>query len=209
MLLGRRLSYGAVVSELVRIRWAPMLSSSKLIRLYEANAAGTLADELVDDVGWRLWERLADVVRVTNGRVRCPVCGTEFQVRTPERQPDDLVQCDGCDWVVTPGQWHKSWENRDLNGWCHEFQRFVDRWPSARSVGDRMVMIDTVVHALHVSSREDSPGNFAARNFLEGSRPKVVALLDELALGPGSRVADGARRRWSEARELYRNQHRR
>jgi hypothetical protein len=184
-----------------------MLSSSKLIRLYEANAVGVLDDELVDDVGWRLWERLADVVRVSNGRVRCPVCGTELQVRVSGRQPDDVVRCQGCEWAVTPRKWHESWENRDLNGWCHEFQRFVDRWPSARSVGDRMVMIDTVVHALHVSSREDSPGNFAARNFLEGSRPKVVALLDELALGPGSRVADGARRRWSEAREVYRNRH--
>ena len=39
-----------------------MLPSGKLIRLYEANAAGLLDDDLVDDVGWRLWERLSDVV---------------------------------------------------------------------------------------------------------------------------------------------------
>jgi ribosomal protein L37AE/L43A len=182
-----------------------MLPSGKLIRLYEANAAELLDDELLDDVGWRLWERLSDVVRVTSGTVRCPSCGAEFQVRTRERQSDDVVPCPGCDWTVTPRAWHKSWEHRDLNGACPEFQRYVDKWPVARSVRDRMLLIDEVVHALHVASRDDAPGNFAARSFLEGSRPKIVALLEELAYGPGSHIADGARARWQVAQQHYRS----
>jgi hypothetical protein len=68
-----------------------------------------------------------------------------------------------------------------------------------------MLLIDAVVHALHVASRDDLPGNFAARNFLEGSRPKIVALLDELACGPGSNVAERARARWQAARDHYRS----
>jgi ribosomal protein L37AE/L43A len=182
-----------------------MLPSGKLIQLYEANAAGLLDDELLDDVGWRLWERLGDVVRVTNGRVRCPSCGTEFQVRSADRSSDDVVPCPGCDWAVTPRAWHKSWEHRDLNGSCPAFQPYVDKWPAARSVRDRMLLIDEVVHALHVASRDDAPGNFAARNFLEGSRPKIVALLEELAYGPGSHIADGARARWQGAQQHYRS----
>jgi ribosomal protein L37AE/L43A len=182
-----------------------MLPTGKLIRLYEANAAGLLDDELLDDVGWRLWDRLSDVVRVTNGRVRCPGCGTEFRVRTPERGREDVVPCPGCDWTVTDRAWHKSWEHRDLNGVCPEFPRYVDEWPAARSARDRMLLIDEVVHALHVASRDDIPGNFAARNFLEGSRPKIVALLEELAYGPGSQVAEGARARWQEAQQHYRS----
>lgn len=188
-----------------RIRWAPPLPAAKLIKLYEANAAGLLDDELLDDVGWRLWERLTDVVRVTDGKVRCPVCSTEFEVRSPGREPDEQVPCSGCTWSVTPRAWHKSWEHRDLNGHCPEFRRFVDLWPRIRPVSDRMLLIDAVVHALHVSSREDLPGNFAARNFLEGSRPKIVALLDELAYGPGSHVAEGAHMRWNSARTRYRS----
>jgi hypothetical protein len=91
-----------------------------------------------------------------------------------------------------------------------EFARFVDAWPSARTIRDRMLLIDSVVHALHVASRSDLPGNFAARNFLEGSRPKIVALLDELADGPGSHVARAARDRWHAAREHDRSErHRR
>jgi hypothetical protein len=36
-----------------------------------------------------------------------------------------------------------------------------------------MVLIDETVHALHVTTPKGEPGNFAARNFLEGSRPKA------------------------------------
>ncbi len=185
-----------------------MLPAGKLIRLYEADAAGLVDDELLDDVGWRLWERLADVVRVTAGRVRCPVCGEEFQVRSPGRSADERVRCPGCDWSVTPREWHRSWEHRGLNGPCPDFKRFVDAWPAAGSARKRMLLIDGVVHALHVSAREGSHGNFAARNFLEGSRPKIVALLEELASGPGSHVAEGARQRWNAARDAYRSSRR-
>jgi hypothetical protein len=191
------------MSDGLRIRWAPTVPAHKLVRLYEADAAGLLDDEVLDDVGWRLWERLADVIRVTNGRVRCPGCGTEFQVRTPGGAPDEAVACPGGDWEVTPDAWHGSWRHRDLNGRCDEFERYVAAWPHARSRRDRMLLIDAVVHALHVASRDDLPGNFAARNFLEGSRPKVVALLDELARGPGSNVAEAARARWQTARDHY------
>ena len=183
-----------------------VVGAGKLIRLYEADAAGLLDDELLDDVGWRIWERLQDVLLVTAGKVRCPSCSTQFVVRTRERATDDLVSCPGgCGWSVTPGDWHKSWEHRDLNGRCAEFERFVAAWPAARSTSDRMLVIDTVVHALHESSRPDAPGNFAARNFLEGSRPKIVALLDELAEGPGSNVAAAARERYEVARQHYRS----
>jgi hypothetical protein len=192
------------MSEQQRIRWAPMLASAKLARLYEANASGVLDGELLDDVGWRLWERLSDVMRVTSGSVSCPSCKTEFQVRAPDRLPDDVVGCPGCGWETTPRLWHSSWEHRSLNGNCPEFERFVTRWPNATSVRERMLLVDAVVHALHVSSRDDLPGNFAARNLLEGSRPKVVALLDELAHGPGSHVAERARQRWQAARSVYR-----
>ncbi|HVE94879.1 MAG TPA: hypothetical protein VNB24_08175 [Acidimicrobiales bacterium] len=187
-----------------RIRWAPPLPTGKLIRLYEANAVGLVDDELLDDVGWRIWERLSDVIRVSSGLVRCPDCGAEFRVHTPGNPPDEPVPCPGCAWEVSPRAWHKSWEHRDLNGHCPEFQHYVASWPKATTARDRMCLIDAVVHALHVSSRADLPGNFAARNFLDGSRPKIVAILDELALGSGSNVAVGARARWQEARDRYR-----
>jgi hypothetical protein len=186
-----------------RIRWAPMLPTQKLVRLYELDAAGRLDDELLDDVGWRIWERLTDVIRVTNGRVRCPICGADMHVRVEGQDPDVPVPCPNGDWSVSERVWHQSWEHRNLNGNCPEFARYVDAWPNARSRRDRMLLVDAVVHSIHVASRDDLPGNFAARNFLEGSRPKIVALLDELANGPGSNIAEGARARWQDARDQY------
>jgi hypothetical protein len=144
-----------------------MLRTDRLIRLYESDAAGMLDADLVDDVGWRLWERLSDVLRVNRGDVRCPACGT------------------------------------DLHGNCPAYAEFVDRFPTARTPKQRMMMIDAVVHELHLTAQGD-PSNFAARNFIEGTRPKIVALLEELANGPGSTVAAGARERWEEARRRYR-----
>jgi hypothetical protein len=186
-----------------RIRWAPMPPAHKLVALYEANAQGLDDGELLDDVGWRLWERLVDVLRVTSGRVRCPARSTEFQVRTPNREPDEAVPCPGDDWQITPRQWHAGWRHRGLNGRCEEFERYAATWAKARTARDRMLLIDVVVHALHVASHHDIPGNFAARNFLEGSRPKIVALLHALDHGPGSNIATDARARWQTARDHY------
>ncbi len=187
-----------------RIRWAPMLPTGKLIQLYEQTppACSTTSCSTTSAGG-------CGIDSATSSRderkVRCPSCGTEFQVRTPERGRDDVVPCPGCDWTVTDRAWHKSWEHRDLNG-------VVSRVPALR----RQVAggeISTRPHAPHRRSRARAPrrvarrhpGNFAARNFLEGSRPKIVALLEELAYGPGSHIAEGARARWQEAQQHYRS----
>jgi hypothetical protein len=172
-----------------------MLRTDRLIRLYESDAAGMLDADLVDDVGWRLWERLSDVLRVNRGDVRCPSCGTDLHV--------EAVTTCGCGWTVTAEAYHDSKRKRDLHGNCPAYAEFVDRFPTARTPKQRMMMIDAVVHELHLTAQGD-PSNFAARNFIEGTRPKIVALLEELANGPGSTVAAGARERWEEARRRYR-----
>src|SRR5579871_1501616 len=138
-----------------RIRWAPKLRTDRLVRLYQDNARGLLDAGLVDDVGWRLWERLADVLRVTGGRVACPACGTEFQVRVPGGGPDEARVCPTCGWATTAADWHRSWEHRDLNGNCPDFEAFVDAYPKAVTTRDRMLLIDTVVHALHRTAKGD------------------------------------------------------
>lgn len=51
-----------------------------------------------------------------------------------------------------------------------------------------MVLIYAVIHALQVTSKGEVP-NFAARDFIGVSRPKAVALLDELAEGAESTIA--------------------
>lgn len=189
-----------------RIRWAPKLRTEKLIGLYESNASGTLDPDLVDDVGWHLWERISDVVLVSTGKVRCPACSDVFQVRYRNSEDTSPRSCPGCGWTTTLHEWAESWRHRDLNGYSPAFDTFLRDWPAARSVRDRMILIDGVVHALHVATGNQEFGNFSARNFIEGSRPKIVALLDELASGPGSAVHQRARQRWQAARDAYQHE---
>ena len=173
-----------------------MLRTDRLIRLYESDAAGMLDAELVDDVGWRLWERLSDVLRVNRGDVRCPVCRTDLHV-------EDVTTCT-CGWTVTAAEYHASKRKRDLHGNCPAYVEYVERFPKATTPKQRMMMIDAVVHELHLTLQGE-PSNFAARNFIEGTRPTIVALLEELANGPGSTVAEGARARFEAARQQYRD----
>ena len=182
-----------------------MLRTDRLIRLYESDAAGMLDEELVDDVGWRLWERLADVQRVNRGDVRCPACGTDFHVLDFGDRPSDdrVVGCPRCEWRVRLAEYFASKRKRDLHGCCPAYADYVERFPKAATPRARMMLIDAVIHALHETAKGE-PSNFAARNFITGGRSKIVALLEELANGPGSTVAEGARARWNEARDRYR-----
>jgi hypothetical protein len=174
-----------------------MLRTDRLVRLYDSDAAGMLDAELVDDVGWRLWERLADVARVGRGDVRCPSCGTELHV--------EAVTTCTCGWTVTAEQYFESKRKRDLHGNCPAYADYVERFPKAQTPKERMMLIDGVVHALHETAKGE-PSNFAARNFIEGSRPKIVELLERLATGPGSTTAAAARERWQAAVATYRGE---
>jgi hypothetical protein len=79
-----------------------------------------------------------------------------------------------------------------------DFLRFLDAWPKARTPRDKLLLIDRLVHALHVDARKRffRP---AAVNVIEGSMRDVNQLLRELAYGPGTTpgVRD-TRESWSQ-----------
>ena len=187
----------------LRIRWAPKLRPDKLVRLYKGDAAGMLDEELLEDVAWTLYFRVRDVVRVSSSRVVCPQCTTEFAVRWGDAAPETTSICPSCGWATTGEEYHRSWEHQDLYGHSEEFTYYLEHFPQARSPQQQMLLIDRLVHALHIAAVEGSAANFAARNFLEGNRPKIAALLDQLALGPSSTADAGAREQWQTARDRY------
>ena len=180
----------------LRIRWAPKLRPDKLVRLYESDAAGTLDEELLDDVAWTLYCRVRDVIRVSSSRVVCSRCRTEFAVRWRGEDPEITSSCPACGWTTTAGEYHRSWEHRDLNGRCADFSLYVERLPHTRSPQERTLLVDRLVHALHVASVDGAIANVAARSFLEGDRPAIAALLDRLASSPSSTTGTEARERW-------------
>jgi hypothetical protein len=160
-----------------RIRWAPKLPVAMIVRLYTADAQLRRDDRLVDDVGWRLLARCQDVLLVSDSRVLCPTCGTDVHVPWIGEPEDRAARCPSCAWFITAGEYHASFEHRDLNGAGARdaFARYVDGFPKLATSSDKMLAIDRLVHAVH------STGGLAARNLFEGRARDVIATLDRLA----------------------------
>jgi len=114
---------------------------------------------------------------VSDGRVACPQCQTEFAVPWIGEPPDRLARCPRCAWSITAGAFHASFEHQDLLGGNARsaFAEFVAGYPRAYGYAARMLSIDRLVHAVHAG------GGPAARNLVEGRPRQVLAILDDLA----------------------------
>ena len=88
-----------------------------------------------------------------------------------------MATCPGCDWYVSAGEYRNSWRGTDLDG--HNARpvwvEYVERYPTAETYKERMLMIDRLIHGVHKS------GAPAARNLFEHHPRQVLAVLNELA----------------------------
>jgi hypothetical protein len=165
-----------------RPRYAPKVPVGWIVQLYRSDALGVHDAELVDKVGWRLHARCHDVLMVSASQVACPLCHSVFAVPWIGQPEDGVSLCPGCGWSITAGAYHASFRHQDLLGGNARpaFEHYEASFPTARSDGERMLLIDRLVHALHTT------GGLAARNLLEGHPRQVLAALDALA----GRVSD-------------------
>ncbi len=164
-----------------RVRWAPKLPVALIVRLYCADAERRRDDDLVDDVGWRLFSRCQDVLLVTDSKICCPECGTTFDVPWIGEPPERTSPCPKCSWSITAGEYHATFEHRDLNGAGarQAFADYLERYPRLSTYPDKMLAIDRLIHAVHTT------GGVAARNLFEGRARDVLATLDALASTAG------------------------
>ncbi|MDQ6670133.1 MAG: hypothetical protein M3069_05200 [Chloroflexota bacterium] len=160
-----------------RLRFAPKVPVAWIVQLYRRDALRLHDDELADKVGGRLFARCLDVLMVSDGRVPCPACQTEFSVLWIGELPDRVAHCPHCTWSITAGAFHASFEHQDLLGGNARsaFAEFVQCYQRADGYPARMLLIDRLVHAVHAG------GGPAARNLLEGRPRQVLAILDHLA----------------------------
>ncbi len=174
-----------------RIRWAPKLRQELIWELYQNDARGTLDEELLADAGYRLLQRCRSIQLATGRGVECPRCGAAF--RLAESEPWRLLTGEhacptpGCGWFTTPEEWHNSWRHQDLLGMAAlpAIQAYLADYPRAATPEARMLCIDLLIHAFHVSLRDGQAGRSFANNLIEGSHQQVVELLDRLFALPG------------------------
>jgi hypothetical protein len=173
------------------ITWAPKIRQAKIWQLYQNDANGTVDEELVEDVGWRLMQRCRSILLATNRSLECPRCGVVIQL--PESEPwrilpgPHLCPTSGCGWSTTPEEWHASWRHRDLLGLAAlpAIEAYLVDYPKAPSPQARMLCIDQLIHAFHISLRDGKPGRSFANNLIEGNHQQVIELLDRLFALPG------------------------
>jgi hypothetical protein len=138
-----------------------------------------------------LFQRCRSIQWVTRREVECPQCGTVFALA--ESGPWRLLPgphfcpTPGCGWHVTAEDWHASWRHRDLLGSAamQAVETYLHDYPLASNPQARMVCIDQLIHAFHISLRNGKLNRSFANNLIEGSHKQVVDLLDRLFERPG------------------------
>ena len=170
-----------------RPRFAPKVPVAWIVQLYRRDALGIQDTELMDKVGGRLYTRSVDVLAVSDSVLRCPACGTVFEVPWIGQPADRLSTCPGCGWNISAGAYHASFQHQDLLGSNARgaFERFVEDYPRVRGYAERMLVVDRLIHAVHTS------GNTVVRNLIEGRPRQVLAILDRLATGRADRRGPG------------------
>ncbi len=196
------------------LHWSPRLSRQKLRQLYLLDAQGILDEELVDEAGWCLVARCQDILTVHRAkrekRVRCPACDGNGEETYIPRQGgfEELVQCPKCGWQIRWVDYLGAVKRRQLNagGAVKAFETYVEVYQSSRTLQEKMLAIDRLIHEFHYSFHElpDLPTRPAGVNLIQGNLKSVIALLDELTFGKNNveeRVA--IRQGWEQELEKF------
>jgi hypothetical protein len=151
-----------------------------LKRLYDSDAKGLQDTDLCDEVGSYLHARCETFQLVGRGEVLCPECGVAFKVN---REGSTSCPTDTCDWLTTFDVYWQSVQNHYAFAGraTQAFDAFYERFPSARSYRDKMLLIDQLIHSFHVDEKSDMPVKSVASKLLEGNKKAVVRFLDELS----------------------------
>ncbi|MBN1373437.1 MAG: hypothetical protein JW987_15980 [Anaerolineaceae bacterium] len=175
-----------------KIRWAPKVRQVKIRQLYENDAAGMVDEELLQEVGYALLDRCQSIWLVTRREVECPRCGTVFSLGEEGegwKMRSGVQTCpkEGCGWQTSAEEWHNTWAKKDLLGMAARdaLAIYLRDFPRAKTAQERMVCIDQLIHAFHISLRDGQLNRSFANNLIEGSHQQVVEFLDGLSALPG------------------------
>lgn len=180
----------------MKIKWHPRVRPERIYRVYQDFARGSLDEVAVDNLGLALLLRCESIIMVSRRELECPACGTVFAL--PDgAEPEQSVSCPRpeCPFQVTPREYQASWSKRYLNGAAAlpAFVEYVQVYPSARTVEQKLRAIDNLIHAFHWDMKTNLPNRSAANNVIEASHDQALELLDSLSFGPGQ-----TKERWRE-----------
>ncbi len=165
-----------------KIKWASKIRPELLGRLYASSAEGLIDEDLLDDVGIRLYLRCESIVMISRKELFCPSCGRKISFSDNSDQAGQ-AECPACGYACTLEQYRKSYQHRDLwqgNAGTY-FLKYYQEYPGYKTPGQKIIAIDTLIHSFHIDSKQNLPNRAAANNLIEGSLKHVVAFLDKLS----------------------------
>jgi hypothetical protein len=124
-------------------------------------------------------------------------------VPSPEGPADTVrrsrvLPCDACGWELTWGEYYATFRKKQMFGAepvMQLFRDFVNRFPSARSPREKVLLIDRLIHGWHWYQKHGHTRPVAV-NLIEGRLADVIACLDGLTYGEAS--APGTRETHAE-----------
>ena len=113
--------------------WAPRLSKGMIKKLYKNDAAGINDEELVDMVGYMLYNRCRSfliAVEAFHGQASCPLC--EVKIRH-NREKNFILICKNCNWELSWGDYFSTIQHKQLSGAkpvLELFSQFTEKFPT-------------------------------------------------------------------------------
>lgn len=184
--------------------WAPRVRPDLVRRLYRLDAQGLYDADLINDVGYSLYSRCLSFVEATDataGRVHCPQCQ---QIVHHTGEKTFLLQCP-CGWSLVWADYFATIQHQQLSGAepvIILFNSYIERFPAARTLPEKMLLIDQLVHGFHWHAKHGYTRPVAV-NLLEGRLADVIRVLDELSYGESS--TPGIEERYRAWQEQSRN----
>ena len=171
---------GMQANDMAKIRWAPPLRPILLERLYRSDAKGIQDVELCDEVGISLYARCCAFARVGQREVECPICGTPYTVLEKDRS---FCPKENCGWHTDWPTYKQSLRNYGVHTGraVAAYLDFERRYPSAKTYGEKIILIDQLIHSFHIDEKTGSPVKSIASKLLEGNKKSVVKFLDDLS----------------------------
>ncbi len=177
--------------------WAPRIKQQLIRQLYENDAQGVQDEELLNEVGWGLYERCKSFIlanEAVHGRAHCPNCDETI---LHNAQPGETLCCPSCGWECSWERYFKTFQHKQLSG-AEEvlalFQEYVDRFAKVHTAQEKMLLIDILIHGWHWSAQYNTHTRTTGINLIEGNYYEVVDFLDGLSYGPGSTPGAAQRR---------------
>jgi len=190
------------------LRWPGKVSRTLVRRVYASVSQGLFDDHLIDELGIALLVRCEALLHVSCGEAVCPLCNTVFQCITASSSSSrsDKIPvrgvtargrktaaqpCPQCGWRTNRAQYKNSYTQGGLGGFrgIPAFGAFVRSYPAARTVREKMLLIDRLIHEFHHQLKRQgdgsdaTPTSVAAANLIEGRDKAVVEFLGNLTYG--------------------------